>query len=71
MCDNGGQPTSAAFMKAGSPLGVRQAFTSYNNPQGNADPERVIRTLKEACLWLQEWTSPFALSRALEGWIAD
>jgi hypothetical protein len=25
----------------------------------------------EECLWLQEWTSPFALIRALEGWITD
>jgi putative transposase len=71
MCDNGCQPTSAAFMKACSALGVRQAFTSYNNPKGNADTERVIRTLKEECLWLKEWISPFELSRALEGWIAD
>ena len=71
MCDNGCQPTSAAFMKACSAMGVRQTFTSYNNPKGNADTERVIRTLKEECLWLQEWTSPFELSRALEGWIAD
>jgi putative transposase len=71
MCDNGCQPTSAAFMKACSTLGVRQAFTSDNNPKGNADTERVIRTLKEECLGLQEWTSLFELSWALEGWIAD
>jgi hypothetical protein len=46
-------------------------FTSYNNPKGNADTERVIRTLKEECLWLQEWTCPFELSQAFEGWVAD
>ena len=34
-------------------------FTSYNNPKGNADTERVMRTLKEECLGLREWTSPF------------
>jgi hypothetical protein len=27
--------------------------------------------LKEECLWLQEWTSPFALTRALGVWITD
>jgi putative transposase len=71
MSDNGCQPTSLAFMKACSTLGIQQAFTSYNNPKGNADTERVMRTFKEACLWLQEWTSPFALIRALEGWITN
>jgi putative transposase len=71
MSDNGCQPTALAFMKACSTLGIRQAFTSYNNPKGNADTERVIRTLKEECLWLQEWTSPFALIRALAVWITD
>ena len=65
MSDNGCQPTSMAFMQACSTLGIQQAFTSYNNPKGNADTERVMRTLKEECLWLQEWTCPFTLARAL------
>jgi hypothetical protein len=42
-----------------------QAFTSYNNPKGNADTERLMRTLKEELLWLREWTSPLELERAL------
>jgi putative transposase len=71
MSDNGCQPTSVAFMQACSTLGIHQTFTSYNNPKGNADTERMIRTLKEECLWLQEWTCPFALARALERWIED
>jgi putative transposase len=70
MSDNGCQPTAVAFMRACSILGIQQAFTSYTNPKGNADTERVMRTLKEECLWLQEWTSPLALIRALDGWIA-
>jgi len=41
-----------------------------NNLKGNADTERIIRPLKEECLWLQDWTCPLALIRALEGWIA-
>jgi putative transposase len=69
MSDNGCQPTSLAFMEACRTLEIHQAFTSYNNPKGNADTERVIRTLKEECLWLQEWNCPFALIRALENWI--
>ena len=66
MSDNGCQPTSTAFMQVCSNLGIQQAFTSYNNPKGNADTERVRRTLKEECLWLKEWSCPFELIHALE-----
>lgn len=69
MADNGSQPTSVSFMKACDTLGIYQAFTSYNNPKGNADTERMVRTLKEELLWLREWTSPFELAEALESWI--
>lgn len=69
MCDNGCQPTSVAFMEACRTLGIQQAFTSDNTPTGNADTERLMRTLKEECLWLKEWTCPFALVSALEAWI--
>jgi len=69
MSDNGCQPTSVAFMKAAATLGITQTFTSYNNPKGNADTERLMRTLKEEFLWLREWTSPLELERALTAWI--
>jgi putative transposase len=58
MSDNGCQPTSLTFIKACRTLGSQQAFTSDNNPKGNADPERMIRTLKEECRGLQEWPCP-------------
>jgi putative transposase len=70
MSDNGCQPTAVAFMTACTTLGIHQTFTSYNNPKGNADTERMMRTLKEECLWLQEWTSLLALVKAFEAWIA-
>ena len=69
MSDNGSQPTSLRFMKACSDLKVDQAFTSYNNPKGNADTERMMRTLKEELLWLQEWPSATELSEKLDQWI--
>jgi len=69
MSDDGCQPTSVAFMRECSKLGIKQAFASYNNPKGNADTERMMRTLKEECLWLREWTSPFELADALKTWI--
>ena len=68
--DHGCPPTSTAFLQACGTLGIQQAFTSDNHPKGNADTERVMRTLKEECLWLQEWTCPFALMTALERGIA-
>jgi transposase InsO family protein len=71
MSDNGCQPTSTTFMRACGTLGIQQAFTSYNNPKGNADTERVIRTLKEECLWLHEWTCPLTLASAFETWLED
>jgi putative transposase len=54
MSDNGSQPTSIGFMKACRDMEITQAFTSYNNPRGNADTERVFRTMKEELLWLRE-----------------
>jgi putative transposase len=69
MSDNGCQPTSLAFMQACHTLGIHQVFTSYNNPKGNAETERMMRTLKEECLWLTEWSSPSELIRALEAWV--
>ena len=66
MSDNGCQPTSATFMRACETLGIQQAFTTDNNPKGNADTERMMRTLKEECFWLHEWTGPFTLVKAFE-----
>jgi len=71
MSDNGSQPTSLAFIETCSTLGIHQAFTSYSNPKGNADTERVIRTLKEECLGLQEWACPLRLVSSLEAGIDD
>lgn len=71
MSDNGSQPTSLRFMKACSHLGVHQAFTSYNNPKGNADTERMMRTLKEELFWLREWSNAAEVSDALAAWTEE
>ncbi len=57
MSDNGSQPTSLTFMRECRALGIKQAFTAYANPKGNADTERLIRTVKEELCWLREWSS--------------
>ena len=69
MSDNGCQPTAVRFMKSCRDLGIDQAFTSYNNPKGNADTERLIRTMKEELLWLREWDNPFELVNDLKEWV--
>ena len=69
MSDNGSQPTSIGFMKNCREMDITQAFTSYGNPKGNADTERVFRTMKEELLWLREWNSPFELADALGLWV--
>jgi putative transposase len=71
MHDHGCQPTSMAFMKVRNIIGIYQVSTSDNNPKGTAETERVMRTLKEKCLWLHEWTSPVTLAHALKKWIDD
>lgn len=67
--DNGCQPTSVAFMKATSLMGIEQIFTSYNNPKGNADTERVFRTLKEEIIWSREYGSMGQLESAIDQWV--
>lgn len=69
MADNGSQPTSRAFMAACESLEIHQAFTSYNNPKGNADTERMMRTLKEEFVWLREWRSPVEFIEELDAWV--
>jgi transposase InsO family protein len=39
--DNGCQPTSLRFMWNCSVLGLKQIFTTWSNPKGNSDTERV------------------------------
>jgi len=49
--------------------GIQQAFTSYNNPKGNADTERMIRTMKEELFWLREWEGERELGYELDKWV--
>lgn len=67
--DNGCQPTATSFMKACSALRIRQIFTTWNNPKGNADTERVFRTLKEDLVWPNEWSLPFDFDRDFQSWV--
>ncbi len=50
-------------------MGIKQAFTSYNNPKGNADTERFMRTLKEELVWINEGHTPSSFLEGLNDWI--
>jgi hypothetical protein len=39
-------------------LGIKQIFTPYDNPKGNAKALKVIRTIIEELIWLNEFESP-------------
>ena len=67
--DNGSQPTSQRFMKECADLNMRQIFTSYNNPKGNADTERVMRTIKEDLVWCNDFRDRQEFAVALDRWV--
>lgn len=67
--DNGCQPTSKSFMQSCSTLKIKQIFTTWNNPKGNADTERVFRTMKEDLVWTHDWNLPFEFQADLHAWI--
>ena len=67
--DNGSQPTSRSFMRDMAILDIEQIFTSYYNPKGNADTERMMRTIKEEVVWLNEFSSVEEAKDMLDGWI--
>ena len=69
--DHGCQPTSKSFMEKAEALGFHQVFASYCNPKGNADTERVMRTIKEDLVWPREWESFNELKEALGKWIHE
>lgn len=69
--DNGSQPTSTKFMKEVSFLGIKQIFTTWNNPKGNADTERVMRTIKEDLVYPNDWINPIYFQKILHSWIEN
>ncbi|MEW6171284.1 MAG: DDE-type integrase/transposase/recombinase, partial [Candidatus Omnitrophota bacterium] len=69
--DNGCQPTSQRFMMSCSLLGIKQIFTTWCNPKGNSDTERVLRTIKEDAVWPYDWDNPFELENKLKQWIKE
>jgi len=50
-------------------LGIEQIFTSYDNPKGNAETERMIRTIKEEVIWPNEFESLAEAIDRIGNWI--
>ena len=69
--DNGCQPTSLRYKQECYQLGINQIFTTWSNPKGNADTERVIRRIKENLMWPNDWENPFDFADALDLYIKD
>lgn len=67
--DNGSQPTSRSFIGDMATLEIEQIFTSYDNPKGNADTERMMRTIKEEVLWLNEFLSFEEAKEKIDTWL--
>lgn len=66
--DHGPQYTGADAAQLARRWGIVQTFAPVGRPTGNAVAERTIRTMKEECVWLADWTSAEALRSALLAW---
>jgi transposase InsO family protein len=67
--DNVCQPSSRSFLEVTATWDIEQIFISYNNPKGNAETERSMRTLKEELLWIEEFAGLNKAQDKLSGWI--
>ena len=66
--DNGLVFTSKQFTKTVSQYGLKQEFIRPHTPQQNGMVERLIRTVKEQCLWLHDFESLEEAKLALRSW---
>lgn len=69
--DNGCQPMSKAYADYERALGLEHVFTCDCNPKGNADSKRVIRTVKEDLLWINDYRNLEELEERLRKWQHD
>jgi transposase InsO family protein len=50
---------------------TKEILCSYDNPWGNAETERVIRTIKEELLWLNKFSSFEEAEARIGVWIEE
>lgn len=66
--DHGPQYTGQDCTDLVERWGFEHTLAPVGRPTGNAVVERVIRTMKEECVWLQDWESAEELGVALQAW---
>ena len=67
--DHGSQYTGHDCASLLARWSVSHTFSPVGRPTGNAVAERVIRTLKEEVIWLQDWEDAAEVERAVLGWV--
>ena len=66
--DHGPQYTGQDCADLCREWGLDHTLAAVGRPTGNAGTERVIRTLKEECIWLRDWKNRQEVEAALEAW---
>lgn len=69
--DQGAQYTSQKCKILMDKWGINHTFAKRGNPTGNAVVERVIRTMKEECIWPKDWQTIEELREALNRWCRE
>lgn len=69
--DNGTQFTATRYLETARALGVKTSRTAYRHPDGNAFIERLYRTLKEECVWPNDFDSYDEALAAISVWVLD
>ncbi|MGH9340134.1 MAG: hypothetical protein ACRD1R_11250 [Acidobacteriota bacterium] len=68
--DNGAQPCSKRFVEYFGSVDIPGQYTGYNAPDDNACVERVLRTLKEEEIWLNQYESWAEAHAAVDAYVA-
>lgn len=66
--DHGPQYTGSDCEDLCTEWNIHHTMSGIGRPTGNAVAERVIRTMKEECIWLRDWRSRAELEAALTTW---
>jgi putative transposase len=69
--DNGTQFTAERYRIDARSLGVKLSRTAYRHPNGNAFIERLYRTLKEECVWPNDFDNFEEALDAISAWVID